>query len=415
MIKKDIIIIGGGISGLYAALMIQKMVPEIKYLVIERNKEYGGRAYNEKYEGVNIVVGAGIGRYRKDKKLIKLMKEYEIPISKFETQHKYEKSIEKDCNVKKEFVNLKKEYERENNSKKDKNREEFEKYGIKKMGRGKYKNFVKCVGYSDYEKEDVNDVLYNYGMEDNYEKFVGFSVPWKELIDKMVREIGDNIINSTEVLEIERKSGGFELKTRRGLKEIKYETGKVIIATDIDTIKKLMRDLNEDSKIYDGISGQSFVRLYCKVSKEWVERMDKKIGGGAVVVDGILRKIIKMDGERGIYMIAYNDNKEAERIKGYMEDNEKNRKKIEEIIDDALGMKGVKISSIRGYYWKNGTHYYKPLMKEYVDRREYIEEVQKGVQGIRIVGEVVSKNQGWVEGGLESVKRVINERWIRGK
>ena len=50
-----------------------------------------------------------------------------------------------------------------------------------------YDKFVVCAGYSDYENEDAYDVLYHYNFDDNYNRWVGFSVPWKKLVDKIQR------------------------------------------------------------------------------------------------------------------------------------------------------------------------------------------------------------------------------------
>jgi monoamine oxidase len=54
---------------------------------------------------------------------------------------------------------------------------------------------------------------------------------------------------------------------------------------------------------------------------------------------------------------------------------------------------------IKGYYWKEGTHYYKSK-PEHFDHR--------GEGGIIVVGEMISINQGWVEGALESVDKAFS-------
>jgi len=59
----DVIIIGGGIAGLYTAL---KLVKTRKILLLESSDKVGGRANNIVFENTCVVTGAGIGRKKKD-------------------------------------------------------------------------------------------------------------------------------------------------------------------------------------------------------------------------------------------------------------------------------------------------------------------------------------------------------------
>jgi hypothetical protein len=55
----------------------------------------------------------------------------------------------------------------------------------------------------------------------------------------------------------------------------------------------------------------------------------------------------------------------------------------------------------------------KPLdSKKYETREEFIYAAQHPEDGILVVGEVVSKHQGWSEGALESVNAAVTKRWI---
>jgi protoporphyrinogen oxidase len=60
----DIIIIGSGMAGLYAAYNIQKLSPTTSFLILEKHKKQwiGGRTSNETFYGTTVVTGAGIGR-----------------------------------------------------------------------------------------------------------------------------------------------------------------------------------------------------------------------------------------------------------------------------------------------------------------------------------------------------------------
>jgi monoamine oxidase len=80
-------------------------------------------------------------------------------------------------------------------------------------------------------------------------------------------------------------------------------------------------------------------------------------------------------------------------------------------IKHALGipkdMPPLNIMAIRDYYWNDGTHYYSPLGDDFKTRGEFIRKAQHPMKGMLVVGEMVSRDQGWVEGALESVDAVI--------
>jgi hypothetical protein len=65
------------------------------------------------------------------------------------------------------------------------------------------------------------------------------------------------------------------------------------------------------------------------------------------------------------------------------------------------------------FYWEIGTHYYEPLPEEFEDREDFIKKAQHPLKNVLVVGEMVSLNQGWVEGALESVEAGLTKKWIQ--
>jgi hypothetical protein len=47
------------------------------------------------------------------------------------------------------------------------------------------------------------------------------------------------------------------------------------------------------------------------------------------------------------------------------------------------------------------------------NRKEFCDIAQCPEENIRVVGEMISMNQGWTEGALESVENVITLSWIK--
>jgi L-2-hydroxyglutarate oxidase LhgO len=411
----DVIIIGSGMSGLYAALQTKKICPNMSFLVLERNELFGGKSYDYKFENTDVVTGAGIGRKNKDKLLLKLMKDFKIPIHFFETQHKYADTIEPKCNVKPTFMQLKRIYEKENNNKIKKNHTTFKEYATSILGKEAYEHFTTCAGYTDYEKEDVYDTFYHYNFDDNYNKWVGFSVPWKNLVDKIVKSLGQNIINNTEVTKIYKEDNYFEISTlnrHASIKNKKYYCEKVIIATDIDSLNTLIHNISPNPSLYYQIQGQPFLRLYAKFSKESIPILKDKIQG-VTIIPGPMQKVIPMNPDAGVYMIIYSDNKDADFFKKYFKNNSNNRRILNNLFEKSLGLENkLHIENIKDFYWKNGTHYYKPLLSEFKTREEFIKTAQHPDKNILIVGELISIHQGWVEGALESVNNTVTKEWL---
>jgi hypothetical protein len=410
----DIIIIGSGIAGLYSAYNIKQMSPETSFVVLEKYKKQwiGGRTSNETFYGVQVVTGAGIGRKHKDKLLIKLLRELDVPFKDFLFKPYYSPTIKDPIDINKTVEYLKKEYYKD----KPTNHPTFKEFAKSVLGNDKYNDFLTCAGYRDYENEDALDVIDNYGMEDNTCCWKGMYIPWKQLVMKLCNKIGvNNVKTSMNVVSVSKirdsaEQCRFLVETEAG---VAFECNKVICATIISGIRKILPGASLKNSIYSKIEGQHFLRLYGKFSKYSTQIM-KQYVKGYTIVPGPLQKIIPMDADKGVYMIAYCDNKNAEFLKDYLKDTEKNREFFCYLLEKSLAIpRGtLDLISMKDFYWPIGTHYYKPLTDKYENRKEFINEAQHPEEGILVVGEVVSENQGWVNGALSSVKNVLTKKWL---
>ena len=404
----DIIIIGSGMSGLYSAYKIKKESPNTTLLVLEKFKKkwIGGRTSNEMFFETQIVTGAGIGRKDTNPLLIELMKEFNIKYTDYKSIMNYSKLITP-INIIKIIEKLKIEYKTHH----ELHHHTFKDFFIKIYGKEVYDNFLINAGYTDYQNADIYETLYNYGMDDNTGGWVGLHVPWKKIVDKLYENIGkQNFKFSSDVIKVEKINNNpclFEVITKDN--KI-YYSNKVIIATTITGIKTLLHKYN----IYNQIHGQPFLRLYAKFNKKSTEIM-KKYVSHYTIVPGPLQKIIPIDSNKGVYMIAYSDNENAIALKNNLADTSENRKLYSELIKKSLGIpqdENISITSIKDFYWPIGTHYYQPLTS-FNTRNEFVKKAQHPEEGILVVGEAVSRYQGWVEGALESVENVLTKTWIK--
>jgi hypothetical protein len=263
-----------------------------------------------------------------------------------------------------------------------------------------YDNFVMTTGYSDFENMAVYDALYNYGFDDNGNStWEAFHVPWKKMVTELAKKIGyQRILFGKEVVQIDSKKSFVNIITAK--KEI-FSAKRCILATNVET---LMRLLPEKKSIYKQIGGQPFLRVYAKIIDD--KSMAKKVSGTTIVTTP-LRKVSCIDAEKGVYMIAYCDNKEALLLSHYIQNTRVNREFWSEQLKGALTLPSVPhIEAIRGFFWPIGTHYYKPFTK-IMKREDFIKTAQHPYPNVQVCGEVVALNQGWTNSAFESVEAIL--------
>jgi hypothetical protein len=391
MIIYDYVIVGGGIAGLYAGYKLSET--QDKILILEKNSYLGGKAKKIEFHGSQITIGAGIGRYTKDKLLKKLLGDLEIPFQKFVLKINWAFD---NLNVKKIFHSLKSKYKKSNSHL------TFKQYALTHLDKKTYNLLIRSIGLTDYENEDVEETLFYYGMEDNMDGMVGFGVDWNKLVSELVKAIKlDNKIKlNCSVNKINYLKDSIELITSQN----KYYCKKLIIGCDISGIKKL---LPEYSRLYSNIKTNSFIRIYAHFVSKHKKQMEQSVKT-ITYVNSHLYKIIPIDKSSGVYMIAYSDNKSANKLINLI-DSTNDIKWLEQMLSKSLNLKEqIEINQISYFYWENGTHYFRPLSETvYNTREKYIKAIQNPRTNVYVCGEAVARSHGWVEGALESVEEII--------
>jgi hypothetical protein len=344
--------------------------------------------------GTNVNIGAGIGRKNKDYLLINLLSELNVKSTVVKFNVNYYSNVNK-INFKDVYIDLKKSYNKETHKNLT-----FKKYGNLILGKELYKKFVRFMGYSDYENEDAYETIFNYGFEDNISGSEILYIKWNELLDALCKQISYNKIKlGFTAINIEADNDKYIVKTN---KNKEFIGNKVIIASTIDTVKKLLPKYS----IYNNIKGQIFLRTYGKFDERSTEIMNSLING-YTIVNGPLKKIIPINKEQGIYMIAYTDNKEAIYFSNKLVNKNFFCKELEKSLN--INEKSLKLEAIKSFYWEIGTHYYKPLPEKFKSRKDFINICQNPKENIFVVGELLSTNQGWIQGALESVENIIKK------
>lgn len=373
--KVDLLIIGGGMSGLVHAYNNKNK----SILLIEKNKELGGRARQFLFGNTLLPGGAGIGRLSKDRALYNLIKELTG-----EEPYKFKSNIQyygvEPIDMETILKDLENEFNKDNKSTK----ETFKEFFIRIKGEKIWKAFCNTAGYTDFQYLNVKDAIYNYGFKDTYGNDTKFSVPWNKIIDILEEKIksnGGNIMTETTVKKIINKNKVILSN------ETEVEFNNYLLCTPPSAIVKtsLKYLLNPEVLNYvSHIKGQHFCYLYAKIdiqkSQEFVNTFKTY-----TVVPQPLQTVIPMDPQNGIYMIGYADNENALYLKNIIK--KKSKRLLQQLVEEVLGMKII-IKDYKLSYWNEGTHY----RDKYIDYKNYS----------HLKGEAFALNQGWTNGGLLS-------------
>lgn len=104
-------------------------------------------------------------------------------------------------------------------------------------------------------------------------------------------------------------------------------------------------------------------------------------------------------------MASYSDDKNALYWKKYINNKDKLKDKVYKYLKEITPNITV-IDDIYIKYWDEGVHYFYPLNNNN-NFKEFIYNLTNPANDIQVIGEIVSLRQGWVEGAIESVDRII--------
>ena len=379
-----ICIIGGGIAGLYAAKRLIDAGTD-NVVVLEAEETVGGRARMARFRGIPVVRGAGIGRAR-DRRLRRLLREVGIPENRFRVKVLRGSSMSAIARR----VRDSREYRAAP-------RAPFGKLAAAVLGKKRYAAFLEKSLYTNFERDDATDVILDYGVNDNGGGWTGLAVSWTALIRALAKKVG--VVAGTRATAIERLPDGSFVVRADGF-SVRCET--VVLATTVDVVRRLLPNIQE----YRGIFGQPFIRVYAAFDAPSAAIL-RSLVPATTIVSRPLKKIIPMSKNKNVFMIAYADNADAEAVHAIETDVPLLARMVAEAVDAPAPLR---ILEVQSHYWPIGTHGFGPLnTKKYADRAAFLRAAQRPAPGVFVVGEMVSTNQGWVEGALESVDAVFDK------
>jgi cytochrome b involved in lipid metabolism len=430
----NIVIIGGGISGLYLANLFQKKLANGKNIAIfEKSYRVGGRVKSQMIDESSINIEEGAGRFMPNhRRLLGLIKRFGLKGEMIAKNPQHDAKLDR-------IIEKVQKYGTKNRSilqdltyielmKLCLTREEIE-YYISKYGFGDEIHHLQA-GHAI--RQFAGDLRYDkkfYLMRCGLEKIV--KELKKENEKKNISIHTQHLLRKVEFLGSNQKySHPYRLEfetfdTFRKIVVYAREIALCLPPNSLSNIEFHLGTLKEDEEmrervdrvrnmVYEG----TLIRIYAKYRNIWFNRMKNSIVGR-----GILRNIIPVDQKTGIiqYYSDYNQAKELEQYRlADGADRSGDSKLLKQIIKEDIkreigkniGDRDLDPEWMKIFYWNAGVHHWKPNVD--IDRE--IREIQWNTFGnkhnIGIIGEAFCRNQGWIEGALENAEEFYKE-WVK--
>lgn len=441
----DIVIVGGGIAGLYTAYCLFRTSPEKnkkRILILEKENIIGGRIFT--YADEHMTVEAGAGRFHGSHQLLfNLIKELGLH-DKIKTIQSSPSYIDVTSGVKYPEVicntlidNVIRESKKYSSS--FLRQQSFIKFAKKVLSPNEIKYIENSFGFTTefyhmnaYDAGVLMKTLTGYTHRSSSsfknQDFFYLSGGLSQIVDNLKQNIEshgghiktgclvDSIYHSASADDKINKRYVVSYKTSRR-DEYKIFTDNIILALPKQNLKNIsffsqspiVRRTSGDfptllKEIENNIYCGSLCRIYTKFKNgNWFRNLSK------FTTQNDLRMVIPMDPTKGTMMISYSDNIYADRWNNYHEKYGMRmlKNKLRELLTECLSFPVPPLGVTRIFYWKCGVGYWAIGANSKKISKEIVKPFSN--ENVFICGEHYSdNNQQWMEGALETSSRVVN-------
>jgi cytochrome b involved in lipid metabolism len=404
----DIIIVGGGISGLYSCYYILKHNPSLKICIIEQSGRWGGRIYTKYKDGLSFESGAG--RFHSShSNLMQLLKEFKLnnklfPLSKNISYFLKNKWIKNDKELmttyKSSFKSLDDIWTFIFNNPPSNNSTLYE--HCLKIGLSK--DETECVkdtyGYlTEFIDMNTNNALDMIKYDFKNGTFYTLKGGLQQLIDLLVdkcKEFGATMLLNTSCISLNRNTNVIELSNSQLINKIK--ANKIILSIPINSFNNLTitPPINWLKKYQP--KPYKLLRIYAKYPSDWFRNMSK------IITDKKLSMIIPINPDNGLIMISYSDNINAQYWNNFYDINilkNKLNKQLTKLFP-TINIDDPEWISIE--YWNEGCHYWEKNNND----KLIMEDINNQLgNNIFLLNEAYAHINGWIESSLIVANKYI--------
>ena len=409
--SSQVIIIGAGISGLYAAYKLAKSTESPSVLILEQKPRIGGRiktitVTTDDKEEEPIRYDAGAVRISSHHKrtlelidtlnLDESLQAHDLPTryyiqSKSSTTTKELDSIMKQADNLPahklrpiSFASLASTFANSEDAERAREQLGYDVLGLNMNGQTLLANYNNYKGSYAVLRDGLSSICH-----------------------KLSSIIGEKQIHTSQRVNRilwNSQSKTFTIHTLQGRR---YSCPEVIVALPPRALLQIPL-LESYYPLFRSVSMNNYMRVYAiypkhpTTGKVWFHKY------GKVVTDLPIRQVIPMNPETGLIQIAYCDGEKAKVL------NQQNSlgnlySFIEPFLQQLFPKATIpKPDYYRGHYWAEGTHYWKP----HVNSTQIQKQIRRPNQAmpLYICGEAFSRHQAWIEGALESAESIVDYR-----
>ena len=408
----DIIIVGGGMAGLYTQYKLLRKYKNKEILLIERDNRLGGRVYTHKVtvKGIKHSMEAGAGRFNDNHKYLKkLINELGLSKQIFKIPSKVNHIVTKSKWKKNELSKYSPYDFLDIIIKKTKLTKE-----MKKMSFSEWLNnnidhnivdYLKAIyPYKDIFKTNAYDALNLYRIDLNISNnFYVLGGGLMQLVDgmsKKIKSVGGKIKLNTELRSINDIEDYYIVKTNM----CNYFCKNIVLTGQRPDLLKI-KYLNNMKPVINSVRNAPLCRFYFIFDTKkcvWFKNIKKTI------TDSRLSYFIPINYDTGLLMISYVDEHNAIYLKNM--EKESKSKLINYLLKECERMFGIKNIPkpiwTKSFFWENGVGDWKKgndsKLIEKIITKPYRDD------NIFICGEnYSSRYQCWIEGALETSENVL--------